>query len=169
VQIIRNTNNMAHTVYNVKNAIHREKMAAFDFDWTLVKPKGRKIFPSNVDDWQWLYPNISEKIKKYYEDDYMIVIFTNQSKIWKHKQIQIVAESMDIPIFIVVATDKCEYKPNRILLDVLIQDNKINKEASFFVGDALGRKNDFSDSDKVFAENIGIPIYSPESFFTVIN
>ena len=41
----------------------------------------------------------------------------------------------------------------------------INKEESFFVGDALGRKSDFSDSDKVFAENIGIKWYSPEDIF----
>ena len=36
-----------------------------------------------------------------------------------------------------------------------------------FVGDALGRCGDFSDSDKIFAENIGIPCYSPEQIFHV--
>ena len=44
-------------------------------------------------------------------------------------------------------------------------ENEINKEESIFVGDALGRKSDFSDSDKVFAENIGIKWYSPEDMF----
>ena len=34
-----------------------------------------------------------------------------------------------------------------------------------FLGDALGRKTDFSDSDKVFAETIGIKYYSPEGIF----
>ena len=97
----------------------------------------------------------------------MIVIFTNQSKDWKIEQIRLVATSLNIPIFIVVATDKCDYKPNPILLNVLIESNKINKDKSFFVGDALGRKSDFSDSDKVFAENIGIPYYCPEEVFHV--
>ena len=158
---------MPPTVYNLNNAVHREKMAAFDYDWTLVSPKNGKTFPSNVDDWEWLYPTIPEKIKRYYDDDFMIVIFTNQSKDWKIEQIRLVASSLNIPIFIVVATDKCDYKPNPILLNVLIESNKINKDKSFFVGDALGRKSDFSDSDKVFAENIGIPYYCPEEVFHV--
>lgn len=41
----------------------------------------------------------------------------------------------------------------------------IDKDKSFFIGDALGRKSDFSDSDKVFAENIGVVIYPPEKVF----
>jgi bifunctional polynucleotide phosphatase/kinase len=156
---------MPPIIYNLNEAVHKEKMAAFDYDWTLVKPKNGKIFPSNINDWQWLYPNIPEKIKKYYKDGYMIVIFTNQSKLWKHQQIQVVAKILEIPIFVVVATDKCDYKPNAILLDILIGNNKIDKKESFFVGDALGRKTDFSDSDKLFAENIGICCYSPEKIF----
>jgi bifunctional polynucleotide phosphatase/kinase len=158
---------MPPIIYNLNNAVHREKMAAFDYDWTLVSPKDGKTFPSNVHDWEWLYPTIPEKIKSYYDDEFMIVIFTNQSKDWKHEQIKLVAGSLNIPIFIVVATEKCDYKPNPILLNVLLGSNKINKDKSFFIGDALGRKSDFSDSDKVFAENIGIPCYCPEQVFHV--
>lgn len=156
---------MPPSIYRFNNAVHRRKMAAFDYDWTLVKPKNGKKFPSNVHDWEWLHPTIPEQIKKYHQDGYMIVIFTNQSKLWKHEQIKSVARILDIPIFIGVATEKCEYKPNTILLDFLLGDNKINKEESFFVGDALGREHDFSDSDKVFAQNIGISCYSPEQLF----
>jgi len=160
---------MPPTIYNINNAIYREKMAAFDYDWTLVNPTNGKTFPSNIDDWQWLYPNIPEKIKKYYEDGYMIVIFTNQSKSWKHQQIQNVAKELVIPIFIVIATEKSDYKPNSILFNILIGENKLNKDDSFFIGDALGRKSDFSDSDKIFAENIGISYFSPESIFHIKN
>lgn len=160
---------MPPTIYNINNAIHREKMAAFDYDWTLVSPKGGKTFPINIDDWEWLYPNIPEKIKNYYDDGFMIVIFTNQSKLWKHEQIQIVAKTINIPILIVIATNKCDYKPNPILFNVLIGNNKINKDKSFFIGDAIGRNSDFSDSDKVFAENINIPCYCPEQIFHMKN
>jgi bifunctional polynucleotide phosphatase/kinase len=52
-------------------------MAAFDYDCTLVSPKDGKTFPKNIDDWQWLYPNIQSKIKDYYDKGYMIVIFSN--------------------------------------------------------------------------------------------
>lgn len=156
---------MQPNIYNLNNAVYREKMAAFDYDWTLVSPKNGKTFPSNIDDWVWLYPTIPEKIKNYYDDGFMIVIFTNQSKNWKHKQIKHVASSLDIPIFIVVATEKCDYKPNPTLFNLFIKSNKIKKDKSFFIGDAIGRTSDFSDSDKVFAENIGIPCYCPEQVF----
>ena len=158
---------MLPNIYTLNNAVHREKMAAFDYDWTLVSPKGGKTFPTNIDDWEWLYPTIPEKIKTYYEEGFMIVIVTNQSKDWKHKQIKLVAASLGIPIFILIATFKCDYKPNHRLFNAFILDHKLNKEKSFFVGDALGRKSDFSDSDKVFAENIGIPCYCPEQVFHV--
>ena len=46
-----------------------------------------------------------------------------------------------------------------------VKDFSIDKSESFFVGDALGRKGDWSDSDKVFAENIGIKYISPEEMF----
>ena len=156
---------MQPNIYNLNNAVYREKMAAFDYDWTLVSPKNGKTFPSNIDDWEWLYPTIPEKIKNYYDDGFMIVIFTNQSKNWKHDQIKLVASSLDIPIFIVVATEKCDYKPNPTLFNLFIKSNKIKKDKSFFIGDAIGRTSDFSDSDKVFAENIGIPCYCPEQVF----
>jgi bifunctional polynucleotide phosphatase/kinase len=157
---------MAPIIYNINNAEVKKKMASFDYDWTVVNPKDGKTFPSSIDDWEWLYPGVPEKINKYYEDGYMIVIFTNQSKKWKYEQIQMVMKQLEIPLFVVIATDKAEYKPNPILFNMPFEGNNINKEESFFVGDALGRKSDFSDSDKVFADNIGIKCYSPEDIFT---
>jgi bifunctional polynucleotide phosphatase/kinase len=143
----------------------KAKIAAFDYDWTLVSPKDGKTFPSNVEDWIWLYPNVPNELKRYNEQGFSVVIFTNQSKDWKVTQIQSVAKSLEIPIFVVVAREKCDYKPNPVLYDVLVGSAKVNKEQSFFVGDALGRKGDWANNDKVFAQNIGLTCYSPEEFF----
>jgi bifunctional polynucleotide phosphatase/kinase len=74
-------------------------------------------------------------------------------------------QTLKIPIFIVVASDKCDYKPNTIMYDVLVGSAKVNKEQSFFVGDALGGKGDWADSDKIFAQNIGLKCQSPEKMF----
>ena len=158
---------MAPVIYKVNEPKFREKMASFDYDWTLVSPKNGKTFPKSVDDWVWLYPNVIDKIKELYNNNYMIVIFSNQSKEWKHEQIQIVAEKLEVPVFICIAQLKEDYKPNTILFDKLVGRKKINLNESFFVGDALGRKTDFADSDKVFAENIGIKYMAPEVFFHV--
>ena len=154
---------MSPLVLNINNAELRPKMASFDYDWTLVNPKEGKTFPVSIDDWVWLYPNVPTKLIEYYENGYMIVIFTNQSKKWKYEQIQQVLKQLEIPLFIIIATDKSDYKPNPILFNIL--DCKIDKNESFFVGDALGRKSDYADSDKVFAENINIKWFSPEDIF----
>ena len=150
-----------YIVYNINNATLKEKMASFDFDWTIVNPKEGKTFPSDIDDWEWLYPNIPEKIKEYYNNGYMIVIFTNQTKKWKHQQIKNVISLLEILVFIVIATAKVARKPNSVLFNVLIAPNNIDKDNSFLVGDALGRKSDHPDCDKRFAENIGVKVYSP--------
>lgn len=156
---------MPPVLLNIIGAEYKDKMAAFDFDWTLVSPKGGKTFPADIDDWELLYPNIADKLKKYFDDGFMIVIFTNQSKPWKLEQIESVAFLLNIPMFVVVATEKCDYKPNVSLFNIFIGQHAIQKEDSFFVGDALGRKSDFSDSDLRFAQAIGIKCYSPEEIF----
>jgi gluconate kinase len=54
-----------------------------------------------------------------------------------------------------------------MLADVDREPNfrRIDMTHSFFVGDALGRKGDFADTDKGFAINCGLVYYSPEEFF----
>ena len=111
---------MSPTIYNINNATIQEKMASFDYDWTMVNPTDGKTFPSSIDDWQWMYSNVPEKIKQYYEDGYMIVVFSNQSKKWKCDQIQLVLHQLNIPLFVVIATEKCDYKPNPILFNTYI-------------------------------------------------
>jgi bifunctional polynucleotide phosphatase/kinase len=156
---------MAPIIYKINSPVFRNKMAAFDYDWTLVNPKNGKKFPTNINDWQYLYDDVPKKLKQYYENNFMIVIFTNQSKLWKCQQIMIVAEDLNIPIFVVISMDKQEYKPNPSIFYDFINKNTINNLKSFFVGDALGRKHDFADSDKKFAENIDIKYFSPEEIF----
>ena len=156
---------MSPIIYNINNAHLTTKMAAFDYDWTLVNPKNGNNFPKNVDDWEWMYPNVPEQLQKYHAEGYTVVIFTNQTKVWKCAQIKIVAESLHIPLFVVIAMDKKEHKPNPIMFHTLLGEHTIDTDTSFFVGDALGRKIDFSDSDKVFAETIGLGWSPPEQIF----
>uniref|UniRef100_A0A6C0IT37 Uncharacterized protein n=1 Tax=viral metagenome TaxID=1070528 RepID=A0A6C0IT37_9ZZZZ len=158
IEFLNNTNNTLYTNTN--------KVASFDFDWTLVKPKDNRKFPKSVDDWQWLYPSVPYIIKQLYNDGHIIVIFTNQSKPWKKEQIINVCKTLDIPIYIAIAFDKTFYKPNVAIYEKVEEKiGQIDKANSFFVGDALGRKDDFSNSDKIFAENIGLKCYSPEDLF----
>ena len=41
----------------------------------------------------------------------------------------------------------------------------IDISASFYVGDAAGRRTDHSDSDKAFAQALGLPFFNETQFF----
>lgn len=51
-------------------------------------------------------------------------------------------------------------------VDMLPSTVTVDKNESFYCGDAAGRPQDFLDSDRKFAENIGIDFKVPEELFT---
>ena len=143
----------------------RKKLAMFDMDWTLVKPREGRRFPKDVEDWQWLRPNVPDVVHDYYNKGYSIVIFTNQTKPWKADQIHFALDQLKIPCTAVIAFDKSLHKPSRAMFDAFVNTRAWDPANSFFVGDALGRAADFADSDKVFAQTIGVRVMSPEDVF----
>lgn len=77
---------------------------------------------------------------------------------------------VDLPFQILVATTKDAYrKPNTAMWELFCQsyngDVKVDKNKSFFVGDAAGRKKDHGASDKEFAANCGLKFYTEDEFF----
>jgi len=164
------TKNIAGHLINIKlnNFTYRSKMAGFDYDHTLVKPKTKSTFSKDEDDWMWLRPDIPEILTEIYKKGHAIVIFTNQSKThgFKIGQIIKVFTSLKLPVNIFIETDKPFKKPNPYMYDVYVENRAlVNKTESFYVGDALGRVGDFADSDKHFAINSGIKFISPEEMF----
>jgi bifunctional polynucleotide phosphatase/kinase len=150
----------------------REKMAMFDYDWTLVKPISNGTFSKSLDDWRWITEKVPEILQKYYDKGYCIVIISNQTRNTKMKlqQITNVLSTLPIPSLIAVGYEDIDKKPNRTMFDIIKKNKKINMNKSFYVGDALGRQGDWSDNDKKFAENINIKqIYSPDDLFTITN
>ena len=51
---------------NFKTKFNRNKLACFDFDYTLIKTKSGKKFPIDKNDWVWLYDNIPNKITQHF-------------------------------------------------------------------------------------------------------
>jgi bifunctional polynucleotide phosphatase/kinase len=147
-------------------------IAAFDLDWTLSYNENH-LFPKDVDDIK-IFPNRRKQLEDIIKLGYNIVIFTNQyakSSSEKLKKIQRIKHFMDIlklPVFVYIATGKNEYrKPDIGMWNLFLKSRKNSLKKVVFVGDALGRPQDFSDSDKMFAENLklSVDIHSPESFF----
>jgi bifunctional polynucleotide phosphatase/kinase len=150
----------------------RGKMAMFDYDWTLVKPLSNGTFSKSVDDWRWLTEKVPDILEDYYKKGYCIVIISNQTRNTEMKlqQISNVLSTLKIPSLISVGYEDIDKKPNRTMFDLIKKDKKIDMKKSFYVGDALGRQGDWSDSDKKFAENIDIKkIYSPDDLFSIKN
>ena len=154
------------------------KLACFDLDHTLIKPKSGRKLPKNKEDYMFM-PNVINKLKELYEKDYRIVIFTNQSGKYLESVLEkiqnILLELMPIKLDIVVATKNDYYrKPHTGMFELyltLINQNIEDFSEIFYCGDAAGRPADFAYSDYAFTYNlslkysIGIKFYLPEEIF----
>ncbi|KAH8922070.1 PNK3P-domain-containing protein [Atractiella rhizophila] len=172
--------------------VHSVKVASFDLDGTLIRHPGGNITPKSADDWEFLYPDVPKRLKELEEAGYEIVIFTNQC--WKDdsrwskvigkiaKTVNAVrtllssrvsyqrcVEQIGVPLKVFAARRKDVFrKPESGMWKRLSKHHDhiiINKEQSFFVGDAAGRRGDHSDADKGFAKNTQLPFFTPEEFF----
>jgi hypothetical protein len=92
------------------------------------------------------------------------VIVTDQSKEWKVTQIETVIGGLHIPATVIIGVER--QKPDTSLfLDVFPDFLEKEARTAFYVGDAAGRKGDWSDKDRVFAERLGVEFNVPEDFF----
>ncbi|XP_076338422.1 uncharacterized protein LOC143240209 [Tachypleus tridentatus] len=164
----------------------REKIAAFDLDGTLVTTKSGRVFPTSLDDWRILFPEIPGKLKQLHRDGFKIVIISNQMGISRGKlsasdfmkKLQMIVERLGVPVQAISSTKSGYYrKPApgmwEYLNKSLNQGVSIDITKSFFVGDAAGReanwspgkKKDFSCGDRLFALNLELDFFTPEEFF----
>lgn len=161
--------NHEYVVYYEPNVKRFDYIAAFDLDWTLTYNE-KHLFPKEVDDIK-IFPNRRKVLEDIFKIGYNIVIFTNQKsrtkdeKERKVRRITTFIKELKLPVFVYISTADDNYrKPNTGMWNLFSKGKNIKNV--IFVGDAIGRLQDFSDSDKVFAENINASkIYSPEDFF----
>ncbi|CDK25485.1 unnamed protein product [Kuraishia capsulata CBS 1993] len=167
----------------------KTKVAAFDLDHTLIKSKsGAKNFSIAPTDWKWLFPSVPQKLRELADQGFQVLIFTNQGVTVVKKdsksmgnfttKMQLIFCQLPVKLYAAcrlpkktVSLDGKDFrKPSTemwqlALLHLGISKDDIDMENSFFVGDAAGRPDDFSDSDKVFAHRIGLTFHVPEEYF----
>lgn len=143
------------------------KIMAFDLDSTLIVTKSGNRFPKNFSDWKIISPDLIPAIKKLSSEGYCLVVFSNQGGIKKNKQkkenmkekFKQVMKKIDVPAVGFFATEDNEFrKPMTGMWDEFLRlypIDKIDYDSSFYCGDA-GSSDDFSESDKMFAKNIGL-------------
>lgn len=166
------------------------KIAAFDFDNTIVRTRSGKNYSYDKDDWQFNYETVPKILKDYLKDKYIIVLFSNQSGIQRKtttasemgSKINNVKKALEINFDAMFASCKDSFrKPFTGMWDFWLEKKgltmkNIDLKKSFYCGDAAGRfyqkekkkkrrSPDFSDSDKNFANNIGLNFKLPEEIF----
>jgi len=154
-------NRMDDLILEVK-ASRRTKLAIFDFDWTLVKPKEGRKFPKDVGDWQYIRESVPGVIREFAKD-HQIVIVTDQSKLWKIDQIRAVIEDLGVVNKVIVGVKT--QKPETGLFKTAYP--KFKSEKAFYCGDAAGRPVDWSDKDLEFAKALNVKFVVPEEVFVM--
>jgi len=161
--------------YYTANISNLVKMASFDLDHTLIRPKSGNVFPKNLNDWELMPFSIKSKLEKL-SSDHLITIFSNQKKTHHQKysddeflkKIDSIHAKLGIDFIFIAALEDDNYRKPRIgMYEHLLEKEgvQINKDASFYVGDMAGRKTDKYDTDLKFAKNIGIKFMTPEEYF----
>lgn len=157
------------------------KIAAFDLDDTVIKPKSGKKFPINADDWEFLNDRVVPTLQKLHKDNYLIMIISNKKSIstgkmtveeFQYKLEAIHAALDELPFICLYSTGNDIYrKPRTGLWDEFVLANHgtdkspIDLSKSFYCGDAAGRPKDFADTDYKFALNAGLPFKIPLQIF----
>ena len=173
MDIIFNNDNISFSkkdsvFYHVPNIKPFSYIASFDLDWTLSYNE-RHLYPKNEDD-IFIIPDRRNILVKLIKKGYTLCIFTNQyavSNKEKEKKVQRVSnflKKIKLPIYTFISTEKDIYrKPNIGMFNLLL--DIIHVDSIFYTGDALGRPQDFSDSDSVFSKNIRAELIIPEELF----
>lgn len=153
------------------------KVAAFDLDGTVIKSNHKNRSKEAALHWEWWRASVPAKLEELHQKGYSIILISNQAlkqqhlEGWKKKIPLISAALPSVPFRIFAASAKDGFrKPMPGMWDelerIFAEDGvQIDNNASFFVGDAAGRTNDFASTDRKWAINIGIPFYTPEEYF----
>ncbi|VDC03760.1 unnamed protein product [Peniophora sp. CBMAI 1063] len=164
------------------------RVAAFDLDGTLIvspfdkskgkaKGKGGGGALSGSGGFQWWNAVVPKKLEEVKEQGYVIALISNQKVTGKtmdkfKERLPLIARKIPkIPFFAYAATTADEFRKPMpgmwLALEQLLSKRglSIDKENSFFVGDAAGRAEDFASTDRKLAVNIGLPFYTPERYF----
>ena len=159
-------------LYGYIGHLGKEKgIAAFDLGDTII---------SKMDDYWYFLPNRISILKKYQEAGYTLVIFANSRKEvipYINNMISVLKDNNIYP-WVFVSTGKNIYhKPNIGMWNIFlhyykeyikyfdIRGHSLDISLSFFVGNKAGRSNDRGNTDRDFANNIGMPFYTPEDIF----
>jgi bifunctional polynucleotide phosphatase/kinase len=171
----------------------RTRIAGFDMDWTLIRTKSGRVFPTSPDDWTLFHDHVAPRVQALYAEGYAICVFTNQEGVSKGRvtaealvhKFAAVGEALGVPVLCQAATHNDGFRKPRVGMWTRLETEwqaehgvVVDRAASLYVGDAAGRpssggpkrkgknKSDFHDADYKFALNLGVGHFAvPEECF----
>ena len=81
-----------------KQPVHSKKIAAFDFDSTLVTTNGKHTFAKDGDDWKLYHASVPSKLRDLYNDGFGIVIISNQVSLGCQVTLEFASETLIISL-----------------------------------------------------------------------
>uniref|UniRef100_A0A0K8SS43 PNK FHA domain-containing protein n=1 Tax=Lygus hesperus TaxID=30085 RepID=A0A0K8SS43_LYGHE len=174
-----------YQIQNIRSQNELFQVAAFDLDGTIIKTKSGKVHPKGPTDWMLWNDKVPLALKKLHNNGYLIVVISNQASLKYHaninpfkSKVDAILEHLDVPMIVMISTDEDFFRKPApgmwfYLRAVVLGGAECSMEKSFFVGDAAGRvakwkpgkTKDFSNSDRLFANNIKLDFKTPEAFF----
>jgi bifunctional polynucleotide phosphatase/kinase len=142
----------------------REKIAAFDYDDTLV----RKGTSEGQRAWEWTYESVIDTVRGLHESGYCVMVFTNQQRESKIQQIRESLMEIGVPMLVCIGYNFEHKKPRRVMFELALSQRcgfVFDPEHSFYCGDCMGRPGDRNGVDRKFAENTGLRPVTPEAVF----
>ena len=146
-------------LYHIGRSFNPAKpIAGFDVDGTLIYTQLRFIKNETIpaSDYRWT-PKASRALKKTHN----VVIFTNQYRYHSAigERLKDLMKTLGIQHAFIAPQKDAYRKPATGMWSLLetLAHQPLQKENSFYIGDAGGRPADFSDSDLAFAQALGIP------------
>ena len=162
------------------------KVAAFDFDGCVARTS---LQGSDPNAWSMMFSHVPAVLQRLHADGFKVVIVSNESmdrlvkpdaiaNAIKKKtgRLHAFVRAVDVPTLVLCATARLVPQAGDRAWDWMAAHanggGAIDRAASLFVGDAAGRAatgdrpKDFSDSDRVFAANVGVPFHTETAFFT---
>ena len=152
---------------------YSKKIAAFDLDDTLINTKSGKKLAKEMTDWKLMNDKVKPKLQELVKNGYSIIIFTNQKGVGKsgkvdefEDKIKAIKDELGINLTAYVSLkDDYNRKPFPGMFEYHTSQYPVDKNHSFYVGDAYSNVEAFSDSDYKFALNNKIPFYIADNYF----
>jgi bifunctional polynucleotide phosphatase/kinase len=162
---------------NIINLNEIKSVYMFDLDYTLIKTKSGKKFPTSKTDWELLDANVLNKLSSLKKS--LIGIISNQKGLKTPEQktdwidkIKRLNQIVGIDFVFASTSDDRYRKPLPGSFEFVREkivgvnwDNLIDCDKIYYIGDAFGREKDFSDTDIKYALNNKFKFKTPEIFF----